>query len=502
MVGISRAAVLEFGVPDEVKARSPPISSWSSRERTAARVEADVDACHAARRPRRAGRLRAPVDVGGAHRGPGARLLRRQGGRSRRDRRRRGPARGRRGLPARSPRSPTPTARSSRAAATSATATSTCRCTCPTSSGARALLDELRRGRRHGRRGLRRARDRPRRQAALSWRSATRSSLDPAADQGGLRPRRHPQPRQAARRRGRRRDERCGVAALDPGRGQRRRRCFMNPGTSEMHFVAALDDVPGVRGVLCLFEGVASGAADGYARVAGWPAATLFHLGPGLGNAFANLHNAAARARPSSTSSATTRPTTRATTRRSRRTSPRSPAPLGVVPPHRSRRRRRRRRGRRDGGRRSARRRRHARAPRRRLVVADDHGRPPPRPSGATAQVAADAVDAVAGPSARSAPRSCWVGGAASRGLAAAAAWPRDRAAGCSTRRSPRSSTAARASRRWSGWTTWARSSSSSTASGYRAECGHDVRGLGERQVGHPPRCQPPHGDPTRGHRI
>jgi acetolactate synthase I/II/III large subunit len=68
--------------------------------------------------------------------------------------------------------------------------------------------------------------------------------------------------------------------------------CFMNPGTSEMHFVAALDDVPEVRGVLCLFEGVASGAADGYARVAGGPAATLFHLGPGLGNAFANLHNA------------------------------------------------------------------------------------------------------------------------------------------------------------------------------------------------------------------
>src|SRR5271169_6865139 len=68
--------------------------------------------------------------------------------------------------------------------------------------------------------------------------------------------------------------------------------CFMNPGTSEMHFVAALDDVPGVRGVLCLFEGVASGAADGYGRVTGSPAATLFHLGPGLGNAFANLHNA------------------------------------------------------------------------------------------------------------------------------------------------------------------------------------------------------------------
>jgi len=68
--------------------------------------------------------------------------------------------------------------------------------------------------------------------------------------------------------------------------------CFSNPGTSEMHFVAALDDVPAMRGVLCLFEGVATGAADGYARVAGHPAATLLHLGPGLGNGVANLHNA------------------------------------------------------------------------------------------------------------------------------------------------------------------------------------------------------------------
>jgi acetolactate synthase-1/2/3 large subunit len=68
--------------------------------------------------------------------------------------------------------------------------------------------------------------------------------------------------------------------------------CFANPGTSEMHFVAALDDVPDMRGVLTLFEGVATGAADGYARVAGRPAATLLHLGPGLGNGLANLHNA------------------------------------------------------------------------------------------------------------------------------------------------------------------------------------------------------------------
>ena len=68
--------------------------------------------------------------------------------------------------------------------------------------------------------------------------------------------------------------------------------CFTNPGTSEMHFVAALDRVPGMRCVLGLFEGVVTGAADGYARIARKPAATLLHLGPGLGNGLANLHNA------------------------------------------------------------------------------------------------------------------------------------------------------------------------------------------------------------------
>jgi acetolactate synthase-1/2/3 large subunit len=68
--------------------------------------------------------------------------------------------------------------------------------------------------------------------------------------------------------------------------------CFTNPGTSEMHFVAALDDVPEMRGILGLFEGVVTGAADGYARIAERPAATLLHLGPGLGNGLANLHNA------------------------------------------------------------------------------------------------------------------------------------------------------------------------------------------------------------------
>jgi acetolactate synthase I/II/III large subunit len=70
------------------------------------------------------------------------------------------------------------------------------------------------------------------------------------------------------------------------------RTCFTNPGTSEIHFVAALDSVPEMRAVLTLFEGVASGAADGYARMAGTPAATLLHLGPGLGYGLANLHNA------------------------------------------------------------------------------------------------------------------------------------------------------------------------------------------------------------------
>ena len=68
--------------------------------------------------------------------------------------------------------------------------------------------------------------------------------------------------------------------------------CFSNPGTSEMHFVAALDSEPKMRAVLALFEGVATGAADGYARMADKPAATLLHLGCGLGNGLANLHNA------------------------------------------------------------------------------------------------------------------------------------------------------------------------------------------------------------------
>ena len=79
----------------------------------------------------------------------------------------------------------------------------------------------------------------------------------------------------------------CGVDA-----------CFANPGTSELHFVAALDSIVGIRPVLCLFEGVATGAADGYGRIAGKPAATLLHLGPGLANGLANLHNARRAATP------------------------------------------------------------------------------------------------------------------------------------------------------------------------------------------------------------
>lgn len=74
--------------------------------------------------------------------------------------------------------------------------------------------------------------------------------------------------------------------------------CFANPGTSEMHFVAALDRVEGMRCVLGLAEGVVTGAADGYARMTGQPACTLLHLGPGLANGLSNLHNARKAASP------------------------------------------------------------------------------------------------------------------------------------------------------------------------------------------------------------
>ena len=68
--------------------------------------------------------------------------------------------------------------------------------------------------------------------------------------------------------------------------------CFANPGTSEMHLVTAIGKTDRMRPILCLFEGVVTGAADGYARMTGTPAVTLLHLGPGLANGMANLHNA------------------------------------------------------------------------------------------------------------------------------------------------------------------------------------------------------------------
>ena len=74
--------------------------------------------------------------------------------------------------------------------------------------------------------------------------------------------------------------------------------CFVNPGTTEVHLVQALDAVPEMRAVLALFEGVCTGAADGYGRMKGQPAATLLHLGPGLANGIANLHNARRAASP------------------------------------------------------------------------------------------------------------------------------------------------------------------------------------------------------------
>src|SRR6516164_4605594 len=74
--------------------------------------------------------------------------------------------------------------------------------------------------------------------------------------------------------------------------------CFGNPGTSEMHFVAALDRVEGMRAILGLFEGAVTGMADSYGRMAERPACTLLHLGPGLANGLANLHNARRAATP------------------------------------------------------------------------------------------------------------------------------------------------------------------------------------------------------------
>ena len=125
--------------------------------------------------------------------------------------------------------------------------------------------------------------------------------------------------------------------------------CFGNPGTSEMHFVSALDDVPGMRGVLGLFEGVATGAADGYARMSGRPAATLLHLGPGLSNGLANLHNARRARSPMVNVVGRSRSDAQAAGRSARighRRPGRHRLRLGPAPiPSRGRRSRRRRRG-------------------------------------------------------------------------------------------------------------------------------------------------------------
>src|SRR5690349_24013772 len=80
-------------------------------------------------------------------------------------------------------------------------------------------------------------------------------------------------------------------ALLDMAHALGIRVCFANPGTTELGLVRALDEVSGIRPILGLFEGVCTGAADGYARVGGTPALTLLHLGPGFANGVANLHN-------------------------------------------------------------------------------------------------------------------------------------------------------------------------------------------------------------------
>src|SRR5581483_4480249 len=134
--------------------------------------------------------------------------------------------------------------------------------------------------------GVRRARHRAGQEGVPGRARGPGQALPDALDQGGVRSRRHTQPREGLRLMNG--GQSLVQTLVDSGVDV----CFMNPGTSEMHFVAALDSVPAMRGVLALFEGVATGAADGFGRMAGRPAATLLHLGPGLGNGAANLHNA------------------------------------------------------------------------------------------------------------------------------------------------------------------------------------------------------------------
>ena len=285
------------------------------------------------------------------------------------------------------------------------------------------------------------------------------------SDQGGVRPRRHPRAGSAARHR-----HRAGAR-----HGERRPRppptlvdagvdvCFANPGTSEMHFVAALDDVPAMRGVLCLFEGVATGAADGYGRMAGRPAATLLHLGPGLGNGLANLHNARRARTPDRQH------------RRRPRDLPRPlrrPAPVGhrvdgrrgvgLVPIGRSGRRRGSRCGGVRGGRaRAARLRGHAGPARGRVVVGVRQRSLPATPAWPAVRRAGrhrrgGRQGAAFGRAVGAAPR--WRRSLRAAGCTPPAGSPGRPAPACWARPSRPAWNAARASRPWSGWPTWPRS--------------------------------------------
>ena len=217
--------------------------------------------------------------------------------------------------------------------------------------------------------------------------------------------------------------------------------CFTNPGTSEMHFVAALDDVPEMRAILGLFEGVVTGAADGYGRMADRPAATLLHLGPGSATASPTCTTPGGRACRSSTSSATTRRTTSSTTRRSSPTSTRSPRNVsGWVRRPTQTEDLAARRGRRGGGgdrARPARSRRSSSPPTCRGARARRRRRPCPSRRGAT--VADDVVERVA-KVLRPASRACCcsAGAAAARPRLACRQprSPRPPAPSCSPRRS------------------------------------------------------------------
>src|SRR5262249_12473511 len=139
-------------------------------------------------------------------------------------------------------------------------------------------------------RGLRRARHRHREEAVLPGADRSGATGPAAPDQTVLRPGRDPEPRRDARQRGERMNGAQALIRTLVGSGVDVG--FGTPGTSEMHVVAARAAVLEMRAVLALFEGTVTGAADGYGRMADRPAATLLHLGPGLGNGLANLHNA------------------------------------------------------------------------------------------------------------------------------------------------------------------------------------------------------------------